>query len=123
MTYFAPDARYYDVGGIPLEEKDRTNDSKLLKSIHRQVHKVAENIDRTQIADYVQLMNSPKKLVWTNMLAGLSRGVGFAIGFTIFATTILYLLRALGALNLPIVGGYIADIVRHVQYQLEGRAF
>jgi hypothetical protein len=95
----------------------------MLDSIHEQVQKVAENIDRTQIADYVQLMNSPKRLIWTNLLVGISRGVGIAIGFTIFATTILYFLRALGALNLPIVGGFIADIVRHVQYQLEGRVF
>jgi hypothetical protein len=33
------------------------------------------------------------------------------------------LLKALGALNLPIIGGFIADIVKHVQYQWEIRGY
>lgn len=37
----------------------------------------------------------------------------------LFAATIIYVLQALGALNLPIIGDYIADIVRIVQRQLE----
>jgi hypothetical protein len=104
----------------PTEEADNR---KLLQNIHEQISRVAADIERTQIADYVQLMNSPKKLVWTNLLAGTARGVGIAIGFTVFATTILYFLKALGALNLPIIGDYIADVVRHVQFQLEGRTY
>jgi len=106
-----------------VEHDGTRNDSKLLDNIHKQVSKIAVNIERTQIADYVLLMNSPGKLIWLNLLAGLARGVGIAIGFTLFATTILYFLKGLGALNLPIIGDYIADVVRHVQYQLEGRTF
>lgn len=49
----------------------------------------------------------------------MSRGVGIAIGFTFFAATIVYILQLLGKLNLPIVGDYIADIVRIVQQQLQ----
>ena len=45
--------------------------------------------------------------------------MGIAIGFTFFAATIIYVLQLLGALNLPIVGDYIADIVRIVQRQLD----
>ncbi|TDF96667.1 DUF5665 domain-containing protein [Paenibacillus piri] len=105
------------------EQKDLTDDRKLLNSIHEQITKMAVEMERTQIADYVQLLNRPRRLIWVNLLTGLSRGVGIAIGFTIFATTILYFLKALGALNLPIIGDYIADIVRHVQYQLEGRTY
>ena len=50
-------------------------------------------------------------------------GIGIAIGFTFFAATILYVLQMLGKLNLPIIGDYIADIVRIVQRQLEGRTY
>jgi hypothetical protein len=32
-------------------------------------------------------------------------------------------LRILGALNLPIIGDYIADIVKIVQIQLEGKQY
>ncbi len=80
-------------------------------------------MERTQIADYVRLLNKPWTLIWKNLLAGTARGIGIAIGFTFFAATILYVLRILGALNLPIIGDYIADIVRIVQIQLEGKTY
>ncbi|MFC5703574.1 DUF5665 domain-containing protein [Cohnella faecalis] len=80
---------------------------------------LASEMEKAQLKDYVNLMSRPWQLIWRNLLAGLSRGVGIAIGFTFFAATIVYILQGLGALNLPIVGDYIADIVRIVQRQLE----
>ncbi|WP_156043198.1 DUF5665 domain-containing protein [Paenibacillus sp. UNC451MF] len=106
-----------------MVDQNKLNDSKALESIQKQLNHLANKMEQTQIADYVQLLNSPRKLIFANLLSGISRGVGIAIGFTIFATTILYFLKMLGALNLPIIGDYIADIVQHVQYQLEGRGY
>lgn len=97
--------------------------SKTVNEVNEQIKKIAQDLEKVQIADYVQLINSPRKLFWSNLWAGTARGVGIAIGFTVFTTTILYALRALGALNLPIIGDYIADIVRVVQSQLEGRTY
>lgn len=79
----------------------------------------AADMEKSQLRDYVNLMQRPWQLIWRNFISGLSRGVGIALGFTFFAATIVYLLQFLGALNLPIVGDYIADIVRIVQRQLE----
>ncbi len=92
-----------------------------LSAIHRMTTEIAQQLEKSRIADYTQLLNRPWKLIGTNLLAGTARGVGIAIGFTFFAATIIYLLQALGALNLPIIGDYIADIVRIVQRQLELR--
>ncbi|WP_258881756.1 DUF5665 domain-containing protein [Paenibacillus sp. sptzw28] len=91
-----------------------------MEALDRRLKKVAEDMEQVQIADYVQLLNRPFSLIWRNILAGTARGVGIAIGFTFFAATIVYILQMLGKLNLPIVGDYIADIVRIVQHQLEG---
>jgi hypothetical protein len=93
--------------------------NRLLEKMNERIQTIASNMERTQIADYVQLMNSPARLITLNLMTGVARGVGIAIGFTIFTTTILYILKALGALDLPIIGDYIADIVRIVQVQLE----
>jgi hypothetical protein len=100
------------------EEKQGENPS-LLTTINNKVSSIAANMERTQIADYVQLLNHPRRLIWTNLLSGISRGVGIALGFTIFATTIVYILQFIGALNIPIIGGYIAEIVKNVQFQLQ----
>lgn len=79
----------------------------------------SHELEKSRILEYTQLMVRPWKLIWLNLIFGASRGVGIAIGFTFFAATIIYFLQVLGALNLPIVGDYIADIVRIVQRQLE----
>ncbi|WP_235918087.1 DUF5665 domain-containing protein [Paenibacillus lutrae] len=108
----------------PLDDStEEVSERRLLNQIHAKVTEISANIERTQIADYVSLMNKPRKLILGNLIAGVTRGVGLGLGITVFAGTILYALKALGALNLPIVGEYIADLVEYVQFQLEGRRF
>lgn len=98
-------------------------DPGLMESINERLKAIADQLEKTQIADYVALLHRPRKIIFTNLYAGIARGVGIAIGFTVFTAVILYALRLLGALNLPIIGDFIADIVKIVQVQLEGRAF
>ncbi|WP_364141094.1 DUF5665 domain-containing protein [Paenibacillus sp. LPE1-1-1.1] len=107
----------------PEESKNPSDLQDSLSSLDKRLKKIAADLEHTQIAEYVHLLNRPRTLIWKNLLAGTARGVGIAIGFTFFAATILYVLRILGALNLPIIGDYIADIVRIVQIQLEGKTY
>jgi hypothetical protein len=83
------------------------------------LERLANDIDKAQLKEYMELTHRPWQLIWRNFVSGLSRGVGIALGFTFFAATIVWLLQILGKLNLPIVGDYIADIVRIVQRQLQ----
>ncbi|ANA81699.1 hypothetical protein PVOR_11434 [Paenibacillus vortex V453] len=108
-----------DEAELTEEKKVLDEDKDQLSAIHRMTTDIAQQLEKSRIAEYTQLLNRPWKLIWTNLLAGTARGVGIAIGFTFFAATIIYVLQALGALNLPIIGDYIADIVRIVQRQLE----
>lgn len=87
--------------------------------LSQKIERLSVDMEKSQLKEYVNLMHKPWQLIWRNLLSGLSRGVGIALGFTFFAATIVYVLQFLGALNLPIVGDYIADIVRIVQRQLE----
>ncbi|SMO47726.1 DUF5665 domain-containing protein [Melghirimyces algeriensis] len=90
-----------------------------LNRIEERLNEIGRKLETGEIAAYVQLLNSPIRLLAINILTGIARGVGIAIGVTIFTATIVYFLQKLGALNLPIVGDYIAEIVRIVQAQLE----
>jgi hypothetical protein len=96
---------------IPLEEK--------MNTMYRLTFEWAHILEKSRIYQYTELLYSPWNLIWRNILYGAARGVGIALGFTFFAATIIYVLQGLGALNLPIIGDYIADIVRIVQRQLE----
>ncbi|MBE9912741.1 hypothetical protein G8C92_01670 [Paenibacillus donghaensis] len=102
---------------------ETNTDEKQLNLIYKLTAQIADELERSRIADYTQLLHKPLRLIWLNVLAGTARGVGIAIGFTFFAATIIYVLQVLGALNLPIIGDYIADIVRIVQRQMELKSY
>lgn len=100
---------------LPQEEK--------LNALYEITAGLARQMEKSRIAEYTELLHSPFRLIWLNILSGVARGLGIALGFTFFAATIIYVLQVLGALNLPIIGDYIADIVRIVQHQLELKTF
>ncbi|GIP48142.1 hypothetical protein D3C76_30500 [compost metagenome] len=106
----APESTVEPIPGTPEEQ---------MNAVYRLTLNWTRQLERSRIAEYTELLNRPWRLIWLNVLSGTARGVGVAIGFTFFAATIIYVLQVLGALNLPIIGDYIADIVRIVQRQLE----
>lgn len=107
-------------GTISAEAKALRRTLELLTT---RIDHLATDLEKAELKEYVNLMRHPWSLIWRNFVAGLTRGVGIALGFTFFAATIVWLLQLLGALNLPIVGDYIADIVRIVQRQLEMKTY
>ncbi|MGQ9778812.1 MAG: DUF5665 domain-containing protein [Bacillota bacterium] len=60
----------------------------------------------------------PTRLLWWNFLGGLARGFGIAVGLTIVTSIFLTFLGHLAALNLPVIGRFVAEIVRLVQLHL-----
>lgn len=90
-----------------------------LTLMHRMLLQISQMLERSRIREYTELLHQPWRLIWLNLLYGTARGIGIAIGFTFFAATIVYVLQLLGALNLPIIGDYIAEIVTIVQRQLQ----
>ena len=105
--------------------KERLNDydREVLYEVSEKVNKIAAGMERTQIADYIQLMHKPWRIIMMNLVGGAARGVGIAIGVTVFTSTILFILQGLGALNLPIIGDYIAKLVEIVQSKLDTRTY
>ncbi|MCL6515397.1 DUF5665 domain-containing protein [Alicyclobacillus sp.] len=82
------------------------------------VKRLAGYLERVNFAAYADLLQRPWRLAWLNWLGGVFRGLGIGIGFTIVAGVVLMVLDALTMLNLPVVGKYIAELVRIVQAEL-----
>ena len=90
----------------------------LLKVLEARVAWLATSMEKMKLAEYVKLLDNPWRLMYVNFIAGLARGVGIAVGFTILGAVLLYFLRMLVVLNLPWIGGIIAEIVQMVQLKL-----
>ncbi|MFZ5643148.1 MAG: DUF5665 domain-containing protein [Bacillota bacterium] len=94
-----------------------------MESLRKKVTDLAINMEKMKLAEYVDLLNSPWRLLWVNFISGIARGLGIAIGFAILGALIIIFLQKLVELNLPVIGGIIADIVEIVQQQLNTRSY
>ena len=64
---------------------------------------------------FVEVIASPKKIFWRSFLSGVSKGIGAAIGFSLLGALLIYLLRYIVMLNLPVIGAFIRDVLEIVE--------
>lgn len=74
-----------------------------------QVEKLSRKMDNIRVAEYIEMISNPKRVIFMNFVTGLTRGLGMGIGFTVLAGIVLYLMQSW--VNLPIVGKIIAELL------------
>ncbi len=89
------------------------------EEINKKIEELSVNIEKMKLAEYVEMLKNPRRLFFINFFAGIARGFGMAVGFTLLGAVILYVLQRLVVLNLPLIGDFIAELVRIVSEQLE----
>ena len=87
--------------------------------IRRYLERLILIIERSRIREYMMLTDSKRRLFLINFVAGLGKGFGQAIGFTVLAALVLYLLSTL--VDLPVIGAFIAKLINIVDQYREGR--
>jgi len=60
------------------------------------------------LKDFIRYSSSPWRIVWTNFVAGLFRGLGAVIGASAFIAFLIWLLSLFG--RIPLVGDYAKEI-------------
>jgi len=80
-----------------------------------QIDNLNKRLLESGLLDIAQLLGNRKRLLITNLIAGITRGVGIGIGVTIITALLIMVLRKIVTLNIPVIGDYIADIVEIVQ--------
>ena len=84
------------------------------------LEETVQGLDKAGIAEWVELFRQPHRLLYLNFLAGVVRGFGIAVGFTVVGAIFILFLGYIARLNLPIIGEFIADIARIVQFEMRG---
>ena len=74
-----------------------------------------KSLQRNNFLDLVELLGDRKKLFIRNFSSGIFKGIGIGIGVTLITAILLILLQKIVALNIPVIGEFIADIVDIVQ--------
>ena len=76
---------------------------------------LAAYLDRMNFAKYVDLMQSPRRIIFLNFLGGVGRGLGIAVGFTVLGFLLVYILNLLNVVNLPIIGDFISELLLYIE--------
>lgn len=102
-------------------EKDLINDDHAKEDqntrpndLRDRIAELAQQLEKFNLAEYMNLLNNPRRYLMVNFFGGLTRGLGMAVGLTIFGAFILYVLQRLVVLNLPVIGDFLAELVRIV---------
>ncbi len=103
--------------------KETNEEDRNLNRVEKKVDDIATQMQKMSLAEYVAMHQRPWRMLLMNFLFGIMRGFGFAVGFTIVGALFLYFMGNLAAMNLPIVGEFIAEIAQIVQDELNGPSF
>lgn len=89
------------------------------EALLRRLEAFAQQLERLHLADYIAYVDDRRRMLRSQFLSGLARGVGMAIGFTVLGAVLVVFLRRLAEQNLPLIGDFLAQIVTIVQRRLE----
>lgn len=95
-----------DYNGVSIQELTR---------LKHQVTLLAETLEKMRLTEYIAYLNRPGRMLWFNFLVGLLRGLGTALGAGLLAGFAYFLLKRIVVLNLPVIGGFIAELSKYVQ--------
>lgn len=88
---------------------------KLEKSLNRNLKKLNYMLVKNNIFEILEILGNKRKIFIRNLIAGISKGIGIGIGFTVLSAILIILLQKIVTLNIPIIGDYISDIVDIVE--------
>ncbi|OGC22004.1 hypothetical protein A2291_07500 [candidate division WOR-1 bacterium RIFOXYB2_FULL_42_35] len=109
-------------GKILEEERDiLKKEESLLDKLNNNVQRLAISLERARLDEYTSMLKRPWRFFFFNFIVGIFRGVGIAIGMTIVAAILIYVLvRVLRQMvDLPVIGMYIAEIVKFVSQYVQ----
>ncbi|MDD4351768.1 MAG: DUF5665 domain-containing protein [Candidatus Gracilibacteria bacterium] len=77
-----------------------------------ELKKFNELMDSLGLAEYMDYLSSPRKIILINLLAGVMRGLGFVLGMTVVVAVITFMVSYMAAL--PVVGewfSWLRDVI------------
>lgn len=85
----------------------------------KMMEELVNRLERMHLPEYMEYMSNRRRLLGTQFLMGMARGLGMAVGFTILGAMLVLMLQRLAERNLPVIGDFLVKLVSFVQNRLE----
>lgn len=79
------------------------------KQAEEELAEIAKTFEQIGFRDFINFLQSPKKIMFRNFLAGIFRGVGIVIGMTVVVALIVWTLTQM--VDFPLIGQYFQDLL------------
>lgn len=74
---------------------------------------LTKTFEAAGVIDYLQYLQSSKKILWANFQAGVARGFGITVGATLVLGISIWIVTKL--VSLPFIGEYFERVETHIQ--------
>lgn len=71
-----------------------------------------QTLENSGVVDYMQYLRSPFTIIWTNLLAGISRGFGIILGMTVVLGVAIWFIARM--VNIPLIGSYFEKAQEYI---------
>lgn len=81
------------------------------QKLENKIDELYNKLNEGNLSKFAEILVSPKRLFLRGFLVGVAKGIGGAIGFSLLGALLIYLLRYIVMLNLPVIGAFIRDVL------------
>lgn len=97
------------------EEKVQGETDSEVEKLAAITEELTRYMEKSRIAEYIQYLEHPGRMLWTNFLIGIARGLGSTIGLALVLGLFFYIIQKIIMLNLPGISDAIADFIIMIQ--------
>ncbi len=90
-------------------------DRRAQNRLERQLDKVISALERMHFEQYLRYVNDRKRQFTVNFLAGVARGLGSAVGFSILGAMVVVILRRMAINNVGGIGSFLEEVLSALQ--------
>ena len=82
------------------------------------IERLTDTLERMHLDEYLEFVSNRKRMLWRNMLYGMVRGLGFALGFSVLGALAIVLLKNLVLQNIPVISDFLAEVIHAIEARM-----
>lgn len=105
-----------------MMDTSKPDSNRVQSSVIAEARRHTDRVVSQELEEYLLYLQSPLRMVWINLLAGIFRGLGAVLGASVVVALLVWLLSQ--TLSLPLVGQHMrglhdqfTDFIEEARYQ------
>ncbi len=92
-------------------------DKRAQTRLERQLDKVILSMERMHFEEYLRYVDDRRRQFTVNFMAGVARGLGAAVGFSILGAMVIVMLQRMAINNTGSIGSFLEEVLSALQHR------